>query len=153
MKKEPESLSLSQQRYIEVIAGLIRDKGAARTTDVARSLGVRLPSVTEAVRRLEALGVAVRKSRFEIALSREGRRVAEQLDGRQRALERFMVDVMAMPALEAAEAACRVEHCVNREFAERLAAVAEYLSLRNPAALKGASAFVKRRLAQEMSAR
>lgn len=147
MKEGTEELSLSQQRYVEVIGGLIREKGRARTTDVAQRMGVRLPSVTEAVRRLEDLGLAVRRSRFEIVLSPRGTRIAEQLDDRQAALERFMVGVMGMEAADAAEAACRVEHCVNREFADRLAAVAEYFVQRHPAALRGASEYVRIRLA------
>lgn len=147
MKADPDSLSLSQQRYVEVIAGLIRDQGRARTTDVARRLGVRLPSVTEAVRRLAEVGLVGRRSRSEIVLSAVGAQIAEQLDGRQEALERFMVGVMGLPDEEAAEAACRIEHCVNREFADRLAAVAEYLVQRHPAALRGASEYMRTRLA------
>ncbi len=147
MTESPESLSLSQQQYVEAIASLVRDKGRARTTDVARILGVRLPSVTEAVRRLNSLGLTLRRSRFEIALTPRGWRIAEQLDGRQAALRRFMVEILAMPPELADEVACRVEHCVDRGFADRLAALADYMATRDPAARRKAADYIAARVA------
>lgn len=146
MNALPESLSLSQQQYVEAIADLVREKGRASTTEVARLLGVRLPSVTEAVRRLEFLGLARRRSRFEIALSAGGRRIAEQLDGRQKALRRFMVEILDMPPEQADQVACRVEHCVDRGFADRLAALADYMAARDPAARRKVAAHIARRV-------
>jgi DtxR family Mn-dependent transcriptional regulator len=139
-----EDLSLAQQRYVEVIGGLIRDKGRARTTDVAEALQVSLPSVSEAVKRLVRQGIAVRAGRFEIGLSEEGSRIAGQLESRHGALRRFMVDVMAMKKERADEVACRVEHCVDGDFAERLRKLAEFLEREYPETLQGIADYVRK---------
>ena len=84
-----DEISLPQQRYVESILELGGRDGYVRTSELAAHLDVRLPSVSEAVKRLVKRGLAVRKSRFEIGLTERGRRIAEQLERRQEALERF----------------------------------------------------------------
>jgi DtxR family Mn-dependent transcriptional regulator len=140
-----ESLSLPQQRYIEVIAGLIHEHGQARMTAVAERLEVQLPSASEAVKRLVENGLASRNARFDIGLTRKGKRIAEQLDTRHQALKRFMVDVMAMEGTRADELACRIEHSVDKEFTERLLAVAGLLEREYPEALAGIAVHVRNR--------
>lgn len=134
---ELEDLSLPQQNYMETIAEFVRQEGHARTTDVAHRLGVSLPSASEAVKRLADMGLVRRESRFQILLTGKGKRVADSLDQRHRALKRFMVDVMAMREEKADAVACRVEHCVDGEFAERICRVAEFLEQEYPWTLKG----------------
>ena len=127
-----ESLSLPQQRYIEVIAELNAVQGRARMTDVAERLGVRLPSASEAVKRLVANGLALRPARSEVALTQEGQRIAHQLDARHQALKRFMVNMMAMDTDRADTLACRVEHCVDTEFAKRLVDLVAFMEREHP---------------------
>jgi DtxR family Mn-dependent transcriptional regulator len=131
----PEAVSLAQQNYIEVIDGLVRERGAARTTDLAARLGVSMPSVSEAVRRMVERGFVERKSRHEVVLSKRGRKIAVQLDRRHKALSRFMDRVMAMDPGQSDALACKIEHCVNRDFTTRLLRLAEALE-RHPEALK-----------------
>lgn len=138
-----ESLSLPQQNYVEVIAQLVRNEGHARTTDVAERLGVSLPSASEAVKRLAQLGLVERRSRFQILLTGKGKRIADGLERRHRALKAFMVNVMAMREDKADEVACRVEHCVDGEFAERLRRLAEFLEQEYPWTLKGIADHVR----------
>ncbi len=138
------AVSLPKQNYIESIADLVRERGRARTTDLAERLGISLPSVSEAVKRLVKLGFAVRKSRFEIGLTTKGRAIARQLEHRQNALRRFMVEVMAMRPHRADEMACRIEHFVDREFSDRLLELAEFMEHRHPRTLKRISDHLKK---------
>ncbi len=140
-----EDLSLPQQRYIEIIAELKREHGQARMTDIAARLGVRLPSVSEAVKRLVENGLASRNERSDVGLTGRGQQVAEQLDERHQALKRFMVNVMAMDEGRADTLACRVEHSVDGEFAERLVAMAGLLEREYPEALAGIAEHVRRK--------
>ena len=121
-------MTLAQQEYIETIASLIREHGQARTTDLARRLGISLPSVTEAVSRLVRLGIASRPSRHEIVLTAAGVEVADQLERRHQVLRRFMVDVLAMDERSSDETACRIEHCTDPAFTERLARFADFIA-------------------------
>ena len=135
--KSVEDLSLAQQRYVERIDELCRVNGHAHTSDLASGLGVSMPSVTEAVSRLSERGVAIRRPGHEIVLTEHGARIAEQLSRRHLALRRFMTEVMAMEPERADQVACRVEHCVDADFAERLSRMAELLEAEYPWALKG----------------
>ncbi len=138
-----DTLSLPHQRYIEVIDGLVRESGVARITDVAERLDVRLPSASQVVKRLVDNGLAARNERLEVELTPKGRTIAEHLHRRHQALKRFMVDVMAMDARRADELACRVEHCVDGQFAERLVDLSEFLEKEYPWTIKGIAEHVR----------
>ena len=140
-----EALSLPQQRYVEIIDGLMRESGQIRVTDVAARMEVSLPSASEAVKRLVELGIAMRIPPLGVALTVEGRRIANQLDRRHQALKRFMVDVMAMEPERADIVACRVEHCVDGEFSERLLDLAQFLEREYPWTLRGIAEHVRDR--------
>jgi Mn-dependent DtxR family transcriptional regulator len=123
-----QELSPKQQAYVETIDELANDNGAARISDVADKLHVSPPSVSEAVGRLVKQGLAVRKSWHEIELSGRGRAIAATLTGRHRALLRFMTDVLGMNPEDADKDACRVEHCISREFGARLTCFGDFAS-------------------------
>ncbi len=142
-----QTLSLPQQRYIEVIDELMREQGAARVTDIAARLDVRLPSASQAVKRLVENGLATRNAQLEVELTRNGRGIAGQLQRRHHALRRFMVEVMAMEHGRADELACRIEHCVDGQFAERLVDLAEFLEQEYPWAVKGIADHVRGKFA------
>ena len=143
--EQDESPSLSQQQYIEAIAALMKTRGQARASELAAQLGVSMPSVSQAIDRLVALGLVVRQSRREILLSPKGQEVAAQLAGQEAALRRFMVDVIALPESDAARLACRVEHCVDRQFTDRLLQMAEFLQRESPWTLQGIRQYLQMR--------
>lgn len=143
--QRPEALSLPQQKYVETIDELCRTLGCARTSDLALRLKVRMPSVSEAVSRMVAQGIAVRNSRHTIELTPKGRLIAEQLKQRHEALLLFMIDVMVMEKDQADEMACRIEHCVDKAFSDRLLMLAEFLEQKHPDLLKAIARHVKRR--------
>ncbi len=132
----PESLSLAQQNYVEMILDLSLVDGYARTSDLAARLGVSLPSVSEAVTRLVDQGIAFRNARHGIELTEQGRRVARQLRHRHDALLLFMMDVMAMERKPADAMACKIEHCVDKAFTDRLLMLADYLKQHHPETLE-----------------
>ncbi|MGQ9662227.1 MAG: metal-dependent transcriptional regulator [Kiritimatiellia bacterium] len=130
------SLSLSQQQYLETIADLIREKGRARLHEVADRLAVRPPSAWEVVSRLGRQGLVRRKDRFQVALTVKGILVVQQLDRRHEALRIFISNVLAMDCSDAEALACRIEHFVSAEFAERLVRFIEILTEKYPLTLK-----------------
>jgi DtxR family Mn-dependent transcriptional regulator len=131
----PEQLPLPQQQYIEVIAALVREKGRARMTDVAARLAVKPPSASEAVRRLTEQGLTTHASRARVGLTAAGKRIAERLDYRHRTLRAFVADVMGMDPADADTVACRVEHCVDKRFTDRLLALVQILVEEHPRTL------------------
>lgn len=131
-----DNLSLPQQKYLEVIAELGERLEWIRITDIAKEMHVKPPSVSEEVKRMEKQGLVKRGPRKEVVLSNTGQELAGQLERRHKALQRFMVSMMAMDKSAADELACRIEHSVSREFADRLGALMEYMEKRHPAVIK-----------------
>lgn len=121
------NITLSQQTYVESISDLVRKRGHASVTGLARHLGISKPSVCEAIKRLIDLKLAERKSWHEIILTKRGEGIARQLDRRHETLRKFMVDILAMDSGKADELACNMEHVANKEFVDRLIRLAEFL--------------------------
>ncbi len=132
----PADLSPALQQYVEAIAALCRRHGHAHPVALSSALGVRMPSVTQAVGRLVARGLAARLPGREVRLTPSGRTVAARLRRRHHALRRFMVTVLGMVPHEADAAACRLEHCEDGTMFERLDRLARLLSRRHPAVLR-----------------
>lgn len=129
---DAEALSLTQQNYIETIDALTTQHGFASITALASSLKISKPSVIETVARLEKAGIVTRQSRFQIILSKAGLEINSQLTRKHAGLRRFMIEVMAMDQTEADALACKVEHCVDRHFSERLVKLATLLETSHP---------------------
>ncbi|MEI7898845.1 MAG: metal-dependent transcriptional regulator [bacterium] len=122
------NVSLAQQQYIEVIADLIREKGQARTCDIAATLKISMPSVSEVVRRLVDSGMVLRKSLHEIVLTSAGAALVQQLDRQQAALRLFLSDILGLPANEADKRACELEHFVDAQVVERLLILGRFMA-------------------------
>ena len=143
--------SLAQQRYIEVVAELVRREGRARTSDIARELKIRLPSVSEAILRLVTAGLLRRKSRHEIVLTARGQAVADQLETRQAALHHFMTDMLGFDDREAESMACELEHCVAGRLVESLLVLDRFMDLDGNEPVKAAWSQYRQSLAAQES--
>ena len=140
-----DELSLPQQRYVEIIGELLRREKEARITEVAELLEVSAPSASEAVKRLTDLEITKRTAQQGIELTEKGWQIADQLENRHQALRRFMVEVLAMQPVQADEIACRVEHCVDRRFTDRLVNLARFLEKEHPATLQAIAKHLSRK--------
>ena len=120
------SLSLPQQNYVEAIAELTGQHGHAHTTEIARRLKVKKPSVTEAVNRLVDMGIA-RRSEQEVLLTENGNAIANDLAHRHTTLRSFMINVLGMDPDKADAAACEIEHSVNPDFVNRIAILEKFM--------------------------
>ena len=112
--------SASTEHYLRAILELREERGYARAVDIATRVGVTKGTVSLTLARLEVRGlVRFDPARFPV-LTTAGRRVAADVRGRFAIVQAFLVDVLAMPAERAAAEACRWEHVVSHEVADRL---------------------------------
>lgn len=133
---ELQSLSLSQQRYLERIDALCRKHGHAHTSRLAESLNVRMPSVTQVITRLVNDGLVIRTIDHEVLLTPKGKSFAKQLEARHDILRQFMVSVLKLPYDQSDAMACRLEHASDERFTERLNRALRYLEREEPDVLK-----------------
>ena len=122
-----ETLSASLEDYLEVIYSLVQKNSVARSRDNARQMEVTGASVTGALRTL-AEKKLVNYAPYElVTLTEEGKRFAEKVVGRHRALKEFFSTVLGLSDKVAGENACRIEHAVSEDLMERLILFAEFI--------------------------
>jgi len=122
------AISEALERYLEAVY-ILHNTGGAIAARVAERLGVRAPSVTVALRRLEALGLLRTRADHSIHLTTDGARLAARVMRRHRVLERWLVEGLGLGWAGAHTEAKRMEHAVSDEVIDRL-----YESLGRPQA-------------------
>lgn len=98
--------------YTELIADLIQEHGEARTTDIARRLGVTLPTANKSLGRLKREGLVTSRPYRGVFLTEAGHAMAERV----RTRHRLVVDLLTAVGvpLEAAETDAEgIEHYIS----------------------------------------
>ncbi|WP_118133536.1 manganese-binding transcriptional regulator MntR [Oceanicella sp. SM1341] len=76
--------------YVELIAGLIRERQEARQVDIAARLGVSQPTVAKMLARLDEEGLVSRRPYRGVFLTEAGERLAEAIRLRHETVEAFL---------------------------------------------------------------
>lgn len=113
-------LSESTEMYLVTVYRLTRRVAFTSTSDIATTLGVSLPSVSEKVKRLTADGYVVHQWRQGIALTTTGERVALNVLRKHRLVATFLVHQAGYTLDEVYDEACRLEHVISDRLADRL---------------------------------
>ena len=109
----------SCEDYLEAILVIRAERGFCRNVDVAEFLGVTKPSVTKARANLTCEGL-VSVVGYDVRLTSEGRRLAEETFAKHRFFEGMLLDA-GVDAEVASKEACRMEHCISGDSVRRLA--------------------------------
>lgn len=126
---EAEKLTPSMEMYLKTILRLEQAGAPVRVKAIADSLGVTMPSVSEAIRALTAKGLVAHPSYGEVGLSQEGRRAAVNVHERFELVRKFLSEMLRADAETAEREACEIEHVVGEVTLTRLAAFVEWMTL------------------------
>lgn len=114
-------LSISTQNYLKAIWSLSEWSGqAVTTTALATRLGLRLSSVSDAMRRLAAQGLITHERYGSIELSDTGHRLALAMVRRHRLIETYLVRTLGYSWDKVHDEAENLEHCVSDYLLERV---------------------------------
>ncbi len=114
------------EEYLETIYIMEIESPPVRSARVAEAMGVSAPTMTDTLRRMAQQGYVRAERGMGVALTAEGKELAEALVRRHRLSERWLVDVLGLDWSQAHEEACKLEHAISQEVEERLARVLEY---------------------------
>ena len=117
----------SREDYLEAIAKLSEEETSVRVTQISKMMGVKKPSVTAALHKLSEDGLVKHRRYGLVELTREGRRIAEEVMRRHEVLFRFLSEVLDIDPETAQEDACRMEHSLSPTSLERLAKFVEFV--------------------------
>ncbi len=122
-------LSPNMEMYLKTILRLGHGGSPVRVKSIAESLGVTMPSVSEALRSLKASGFVDHPAYGEVSLSEEGRRVATSVDERFVLLRRFLTEMLRVDGPTAEREACEIEHVIGEMTLTRLATFVEWTTI------------------------
>jgi DtxR family transcriptional regulator, Mn-dependent transcriptional regulator len=107
------------EEYLETIQSLTEEGTTVIQARIAERLGRSAPSVSEMLERLSADGY-IRRSGRTIALTDQGRALADSVIRKHRLAERLLVDIIGLPWHKAHLEAGRWEHVISDEVEARL---------------------------------
>lgn len=110
--------------YLYVIMVLQKEKGVARTVDIAKIMDIAPGSVSEMLQRLEAEGYVIYRPYYGVKLTRKGRSMAKKLAEREKILVEFLMFI-GLSERKAKSEASRIKHCMSPSTIKKL-----YLFLR-----------------------
>jgi len=113
-------LSKSFEDYLETIYLIKEFKGVVKVKDVAKTLDVRMPSVTGAIKKLSDLDLVVYKKYGLIKLTKKGENLAKDVYKKHDALFVFLTRFLGVTKEVALEEACAIEHNISESTLKKL---------------------------------
>ncbi|MFC1738334.1 metal-dependent transcriptional regulator [Planctomycetota bacterium] len=127
MAAKKAKLSASLEDYLEAIYNLAGESGSARSTDIAKLLGVSKASVTGALRTLSEKGLVNYHPYGDITLSTAGISAATEVAQKHKILKSFFIDVLGITPQIAQQSACKAEHALGRKVIAQLLSFIEFV--------------------------
>ncbi len=117
----------SMEDYLEAIAHLCGESKVARVKHISQALGVKMPSVTSALRKLSEGGLVEHERYGYVGLTAEGDRVARDVIRRHETLYRFLSEILNIDSEVAQEDACKMEHAISSVTLESMVKFLEFV--------------------------
>ena len=106
------------EMYLETVYRLEGTADGARTSTVAKSLGVSLGAVTNTLANLEKQSLVRRKAYRGVELTPKGKAVALKVLRKHRLAEQLLTRIVGMKWTEVHEAACKLEHAMTDDLTD-----------------------------------
>ncbi len=120
-------LSPRAEDYLKTIYKLSREKSTVRLSELARQLGVKMPSAIQMLRSLEEAGLLKYGNHGLIRLTEQGAKIAKKLYERHQLLKKFLIKYLNIDPEIAERDACGMEHHMSPETYERLIKFIEFM--------------------------
>lgn len=113
-------LTHSMAHYLLTIHKLKEEKGYARVTDIAKSLGITKGSVSTALSNLKKRDLIEEDESKFLSLSESGHDEVHNILSVRTLMFYFLRDILGVPEEEAQKDSCLVEHLLSSETREKL---------------------------------
>ncbi len=120
-------VSECNEDYLKIIYQLERERRVARIKDIARRKGVRMASVSGALRRMSRMGLLNYGAGEFVELTESGSELARKICQRYDFLSRFLTGPLAVDSDTARQDAESMEHRVSPETLSGLVALHQFL--------------------------
>ena len=117
----------AMEDYLEAIFNLGKEKRMVRVKDIAKRLGVRMPTVTSMLKALNERKFIDYEKYEYIEITDKGASVGEEIHRRHRVLRSFLTDILNINPETADEEACKMEHTVSESTLDRFVDFMEFI--------------------------
>ncbi len=119
-KSAAHHLTNSDVRFLLEVQRMVEEGESPGTVQLAKRLGVRPPTVSETLKRLEAKGIVKRTGWGTFELTARGRRIAAKVVHNHRVIESYFVTVFGLDAEYACREASKIGHIVGDMVVARM---------------------------------
>lgn len=106
--------------YLESLLMLQAESKPVTVAEISRKMGVKMPSVIYALKKLSEQNLVEYNKRSPIKFTRKGRRLGTGVFRRHEALRLFLVELLGIDPNIAVKDACKMEHFLSPISLERL---------------------------------
>lgn len=122
-----KDLTPTMEDYLEAIYNLSQEKRVVRVKDIAKRLGVKMPTVTNMLKTLSERGMIDHEKYEYLELTGRGSDIGSEIDQRHQTLKIFLTDILQIDQGQADEDACKMEHSVSPATLERMVEFMEFV--------------------------
>jgi DtxR family Mn-dependent transcriptional regulator len=122
-----KDLTPTMEDYLEAIYNLSQEKRVVRVKDIAKRLGVKMPSVTNMLKTLSERGMIDYEKYEYLELTGRGSDIGSEIDQRHQILKTFLTDILQIDRDQADEDACKMEHSVSPATLGRMVEFMEFV--------------------------
>jgi DtxR family Mn-dependent transcriptional regulator len=108
-----DKLTPTMEDYLEAIYNLSQEKRVVRVKDIAKRLGVKMPTVTSMLKTLGEKGMIDHEKYEYLELTGKGSDIGSEIDQRHQTLKTFLTDILKIDHDQADKDACKMEHAVS----------------------------------------
>jgi len=116
--------------YLETIFLLEEKNRIARVKEIAEARSVKMPTVTEVLKRLSERGFIEYEPYGYVKTTEKGKRYAKEIYEKHKILIEFFRDILGLPQPVAEREGCLIEHHLSPETVERIKELTENLKER-----------------------
>lgn len=120
-------ISHSAAHHLMAIDDLIEKLGYARVSDVARQLNITRGSVSISLGPLKKAGLVDQDENRHLRLSERGQALVAAIKTKRHLMQRLLAEVLGVAGDQAEIDACKLEHLVSNETAQRLLSFLRFL--------------------------
>lgn len=113
-------LSPVVEDYLKTVFHLLREKGKANTNDLAKTLGVSPPTVTQMIKKLAELKLVEHAPYKGVILTSAGEKIALEIIRHHRLVERYLHEALGVPWDKVHEEADKWEHVISEDVERRM---------------------------------
>ena len=108
-----DKLTPTMEDYLEAIYNISQEKKVVRVKDIAKRLGVKMPTVTSMLKTLGEKGMIDHEKYEYLELTGKGSDIGSEIDQRHQTLKTFLTDILKIDHDQADKDACKMEHAVS----------------------------------------